>query len=350
MWNNEIYLNDIDMVLNTKSIDYKKLKNKTVLVTGATGIIGSLIVNTLLMANKKKKLNCKVIAMVRNIEKANKMYEEQLKEDLSLNFLVGDVKKKIECSESVDYVVHAASETSSKMFVNDPLEIIDTILMGTRNVLDLAKEKKASKTIFLSTMEVYGRPETDEKIDEKHSTNLMTCEVRDCYPISKRTAENLCFCYSKVNDIKIDVLRLTQTFGPGVRYDDGRVFAEFARCAIEGRDIILHTKGETKRSYLYLADAVSAILTVLTNEKSNEVYNVANEDTYCSIYEMANLVAKGHNIKVKIELDDIEKYGFSKTLHLNLDTSKLQQLGWKPTTNLEEMFDNLIKTMKEEII
>ena len=348
MWTNEIYLNDIKSILNSESVDYEKLKNKSILVTGATGIIGSMIVNTLLIANKTKDLNCHVIAMVRNKEKADSMYNIQLSENINLEIIKGDIKEPIIIDKDVNYIIHAASETSSKKFISAPLEIIDTTLKGVTNVLNLAKEKN-SKTIFLSTMEVYGRPETDEKISEEHATNLMTNEVRNCYPISKRMAENICFSYSKMYNLDVDVLRLTQTFGPGVNYNDGRVFADFARCAIEGRDIILHTKGETKRSYLYLGDAVNAILTVLTNNKTNEIYNVANENTYCSIYEMANLVAdkcSEKDIKVKIELEDIEKFGFAKTLHMNLDTKKILSLGWKPTKNLEEMFKNLINTMR----
>jgi nucleoside-diphosphate-sugar epimerase len=146
---------------------------------------------------------------------------------------------------------------------------------------------------------------------------------------------------------------LTQTFGPGVRYNDGRVFAEFARCAIEGRDIVLHTKGETKRSYLYTEDAVNAILTVLINGGVGEAYNAANEETYCSIYEMAELVATKcayGKIQVKIEEEDTSTFGFAPTLHLNLDTGKLQKLGWVPQTTLIDMYYQLISSMNKEKI
>ena len=145
------------------------------------------------------------------------------------------------------------------------------------------------------------------------------------------------------------VVRLTQTFGPGVQYNDGRVFAEFARCAIEGRNITLHTKGETKRSYLCTEDAVNAILTVLLKGQDGEAYNAANEDTYCSIYEMAKLVANecaGGKIKVVIEETDASTFGYAPTLHMNLDSKKIRHLGWEPKDGLLDMYSKMIDSMK----
>ena len=346
---NEDYAADISKIITSDHIDFKKLHDKTVFITGSTGLIGTSIVNTLVAANKEQGLDCHIVALVRNIEKAKRIFGDTP----NLEFLVGDITKPIHTELPVDFVIHAASDTSSKHFVDQPLQIINTTIEGTKNILDFAAEKDASKTIFLSTMEVYGRPETDEKIDETHSTNLQTNEVRNCYPISKRMAENICFCYAQTNNLNINILRLTQTFGPGVSYDDGRVFADFARCAIEERDIILHTTGDTKRQYLYVLDAVSAILTVLTTETGNQIFNVANESTYCSIREMAELVASlGKHSTVKIELeDDLQKFGYAPTLCMNLDTTKIQKLGWKPSKNLEQMFTSLIsyyKLLKEE--
>ena len=145
------------------------------------------------------------------------------------------------------------------------------------------------------------------------------------------------------------VVRLTQTFGPGVEYNDGRVFAEFARCAIEGRNIVLNTKGETKRNYLYTGDAADAIFTVLAAGQAGEAYNAANEDTYCSIYEMACLVAKecaGGRIGVEIkERADAARLGYAPTLHMNLDTSKLRSLGWQPQVGLAEMYSRTIQAL-----
>ncbi len=175
-------------------------------------------------------------------------------------------------------------------------------------------------------------------------------QPRSCYPESKRLCEVLCASWQKEYGVPVRVLRLTQTFGPGVRYDDGRVFAEFARCVIEGRDIVLKTEGLTCRSYLYTADAVSAILTVLLRGSDGEAYNAANEETYCSIREMADLAAREcaeGKIKVRIEADkDPSVFGYAPTLHMNLDTSKLRALGWHPSCGLAESYRRMIKSMQ----
>lgn len=348
---NSVYLEDMKQNVYASNIDWKKLQNQTIFITGGTGLIGSLLINTILYANKMFGLNCKIIALVRNQEKSNKLFEEQLRQDLGLKLIFGDVREEIRSvPDNIDYIIHAASQTSSKAFIDTPVEIVDISLKGTQNTLDLAKEKKVKNYIYLSTMEVYGRPSTDEKIDEKHSNNLITTEPRNCYPISKIMCENLCTCYSKQYGFNTNILRLTQTFGTGVNYNDGRVFAEFARCAIENRDIILHTKGDTKRSYLYVSDAINAILLTMLSGKTNEIYNVANENSYCSILEMAKLVAtKNKNIKVECIIEDnIEKYGYVPTLSMNLDTTKIKTLGWKPKVELDEMYDRLIKYMENQ--
>lgn len=310
----------------------------TVLVTGTTGLIGWNVTNELL------KRGYSVIGVVRNIEKANKMFE--INERMS--FIVGDVVNGVFVDREIDYIIHGASQTSSKAFIDEPVETITTALQGTINLLDLAKEKKVKGFVYLSSMEVYGAPITDEKIVETYVTNINTMEVRSSYSESKRMCETICKAYCEEYGVPAKVVRLTQTFGKGVDYNDNRVFAEFARCVIEKKDIILHTKGETKRNYLSTDDAVSAILTVLFNGTVGEVYNAANEETYCSIFEMAQLVA-GNKISVRIEEEQNSARGYAPVLHMNLDTSKLYKLGWKATKNLSQMYEELIEDMRGQV-
>lgn len=340
----KILLEDIERLRELYLSFFDSLNGKNILVTGATGLIGKTLVLSILQNTK----SANVIAHVRNKEKAeaiffNVPYRERL------SFLVSDIKEKIQKNEPIHYIIHAASETSSKVFVENPVETIETAITGTRNVLEFAREKNVESLVYLSTMEVYGTPATDGKILETQGTTLNTMEIRSSYPESKRLCESLCKAYASEYSVPVKVIRLTQTFGPGVSYHDGRVFAEFARCVIEKRNIVLKTKGETKRNYLYTADAVSAILAVLLKGSVGEAYNAANEETYCSIYEMAHLVAEEcakNEIQVVVQEQDISKFGYAPVLKMNLDVSKLKQLGWIANYTLKEMFVRMIAEME----
>lgn len=316
---------------------FEELKNKKILVTGATGLIGKTAVFKLL------DIGAKVVVVVRDRLKAEKLFGDKVE------YLVSDITALEAKKQDIDYIIHGASNTSSKAFIENPVEVSFTALEGTKRVLELARLCGVKALVYLSSMEVYGTPTTDDKVSENSSTNLDAMKVRSAYPESKRMCECLCAAYASEYAVPAMVVRLTQTFGPGVMYDDGRVFAQFARCAIEGKDIILRTKGETRRNYLYTDDAVNAILTVLLKGKSGEAYNAANEDTYCSIFEMANLVARecsDSEIKVLIQEQDVTRYGYAPTLHMNLDTTKLRELGWMPNSDLKTMYINMISDMK----
>lgn len=353
MWlNNKIYKEDLEYILRNKNIRWEILEGKTVFVTGATGVIGSLVVNALLFINQELNLNCHVVALARDFQKVSRMYKEQFMQVNNVEFIYTDICQKIDYPGQIDYIIHTASQTSSKGFLNTPVETMKTALNGTIGLLDLAVEKKIKGFVYLSTMEVYGTPTNDEKITENYNVKLDNENIRNSYPISKYACEMLCKSYASEYELPVVILRLTQTFGPGVQYNDSRVFAEFARCVIEGKDIILHTKGETARNYLYTADAATAIFMTLFSDKKGEIYNVTNENTYCSIYEMAKLVAekcaKGTiNVRVKLE-KDIEQYGYAPTLKMNLDADKLRGLGWEAHFSLEDMYIRMISSMRDQ--
>jgi len=264
--------------------------------------------------------------------------------------IIGDITEVNLLNVKADYIIHAASQTSSKGFISNPVETINVSFEGTKHLLEFARTQKLKRFIYLSTMEVYGTPKTDEKIGELFATNLDTMKVRSCYPESKRMCENLCVSYATEYDVPINVLRLTQTFGKGVEYNDSRVFAEFARCVIENKNIILKTKGETKRSYLNVKDAVNAIFKIMISDVAGQVFNVANENTYCSIREMAEMVANNiaeERISVNFELNEDDSLGYAPKLCMNLDTAKLKRLGWEANYSLEDTFIEMILWMRE---
>ena len=328
-------------------MDLTKLNHKKILITGATGLIGRTIVEMLLEWNQKNNGCIQILALVRNAEKAKKLFQKNKTEYLS--FWVCDICNMDLMDRDISYIIHGASITSSKMFVDKPVETIMTAVLGTKNILELARINPVKSVVYLSSMEVYGYPQTEGKITEEHGTDLNPMVVRSGYPESKRMCENLCTSYFKEYSVPSKVVRLTQTFGPGVEYSDSRVFAEFARCVIEERDIVLKTKGETKRNYLYTKDAARAVFMVLLKGENGEAYNAANEETFCSIYEMAQLVANGcagGKIQIRVEENDISQFGYAPVLKMNLDTGKLRGLGWKPQCNLQQMYEAMIADMR----
>lgn len=341
----DIYLKDLHDIAGCQAVDWTSLKDSTVFITGATGLIGTTIVRGLLEYNRSFQGNIKVIALVRDMAKAKTIFSGQA--DM-LSFVEGDVLHPITVEESIDYIIHGASVTSSKAFVETPVETIMTAIEGTRNILELAKEKQVKGMVYMSSMEVYGTPLDDEPLTEERMGYLNPLSVRSSYSESKQMVENLCVSYHSEYKVPVCIVRLTQTFGPGVAADDGRVFAEFARCAKNGKDICLQTKGETERMYLYTADAATALLTALTKGEPGTAYNAANKNTYCSIREMAEMVARNFGngkTKVVIAIPDTPNTSYNPVCHVYLDSSRLEALGWKAETDLSDMYERMMICM-----
>lgn len=317
------------------------LKNKKVMITGATGLIGQALVNSFIEMNKIWNLQIKVYCIVRNLKKAEKIWGTN---NESLVFIKKDIKKDTlnSITDGIDYILHTASITDSTSFVNSPVETILTGIEGTNTVLDYAKRNSVSSIVFLSSMEVYGMGGLKE-IDENMIGALNPLEVRNSYPIMKIMSENLCISYYREYGVNVKIARLAQTFGPGAEYDDSRVFMEFARCAIEKRNIILNTDGHSERMYLYAYDAVEALLYILLKGENGQAYNVGNKNTYCSIYQMANLVkSEIADNKIKVIVENKENAKYMKEHHFKLSTERIEKLGWKPHYNLSDMYKRMI--------
>lgn len=342
---NRIMQEDLEVIV-ASNYKVEALAGKTVLVTGATGLIGSQVVRTLACYNRLKQTNITILAYVRNEQKAQKVFGELLNRG-DVQIRLGDINEKITIPDAVDYIVHGASATSSKYFVTHPVETIATAIEGTKNILQFASEKSVSGMVYLSSLEVYGTPTEDcGLITEKDYGYIDPLNVRSSYSEGKRMVECLCVSYAEEYKVPVKIARLSQTFGTGVEYDDGRVFAEFARCAMEKRDIVLHTAGNTVRTYCYTRDAVAALLYILTEGETAQAYNVTNKDTAVSIREMAELVCKVFpeaGIGVTIDMPkDISAFGYNPEMVIRLDSTKLENLGWKATVGLEEMYERMV--------
>lgn len=340
-------LRDLDKI---EFISWEELKNKTILITGAAGLIGFGLISALNYINSKYELNITVLALVRDVARAKERFQDIFNCGI-LKLIHGSVEDLPIIEQPLDYIIHGASQTASKEFVNHAVETIQTSIIGTKNLLELAKAKKVASFVYLSSMEVYGYPEQGHKVVENEIGAFCPLNLRNSYPISKIAAEAMCCAYSKEYDVPAKIVRLTQTFGPGVNYNDSRVFAYFARCAKEKKNIVLKTKGETERSYLYIMDAVTAILAIMLNGDAGRAYNAADENTYCSIVKMAQKVALDAGIQVEFDIQDNLLNGFAETLFMDLDTSSLKELGWMPMEGgktLSEMYKRLIASYEDK--
>lgn len=330
----------------------EELKNKSILITGATGLIGVQLVRTFACMNRIHGANIRIYALVRNREKAEKLFFELIRRG-DVHLCIGSVEDALFLEAEVDYIIHGASATSSRYFVTNPVDTIVTAIDGTRNILSFAAQKQVKAMVYLSSLEVYGTPAAgDRSIGESDYGYIDPLAVRSSYSEGKRMVECLCASYASQYGVPVKVARLSQTFGPGVAYNDGRVFAEFLRCAIEKRNIVLHTQGHTTRTYCYLKDAVSAILYILLKGEAAQAYNVTNMETAISIRDMAQLVCDtiGEK-KIQVEFDmpaDISAFGYNPEMKICLDSGKLMELGWQPTVGLAEMFRRMKESLKEE--
>ena len=330
-------------------LPWEAFKGRSFVVTGATGLVGSLLVRALLYCDQVHGLGIKVYALVRNVEKAKQIFGETNAPE----YLVADLAKdEIAGDFACDYVIHAAAVTTSKLMVSDPVGTIRTAIDGTEKMLKLAVEKKAKSFVYISSMEVYGQPKTAGKTAEKDLGYIDINTVRSCYPEGKRMCECLCNAYAAQYGLNIKSARLAQTFGAGILPTENRVFAQFARSAVKGDDIVLHTTGESEGNYVYTADAVRAILMLLEKGESGEAYNIANEESHTTIRDMAQLVAEqiaGGAIKVVLDIpEDASSLGYAPPVKMWLDASKMRALGWQPTVGLADAYRRMISYMDDQ--
>ena len=307
------------------------------------------MVHCLLALKVQRGVNLHIVAVARNMEKAVHLFGEE-REGLSYYQYDFSSTEPFQLKRKVDYLFHFAAPTASKDFIEKPVETMNTVYMGMQNILNYAEQTKLESLVLASTLEVYGTITDDSTpLTEDKQGYLNPMATRSSYPLAKRAAEALCHNYAVEKQVKVKVARLAQTFGAGVSKQDNRVFAQFARSVIHNENIILHTTGELSRCYCYTTDAISAMLYILLKGEDGTAYNVANEATYISIRQMAELVAKTFNpdhVHVVIEMQ--EGLGYSPTTKLRLDTQRIQTLGWTPYYNMKDMFGRLIASMKEE--
>jgi len=367
VWSEDkILQEDLERIAASEAVDWEALRGKRILVTGATGLIGSLAARALVCASVERSLGLQVAALVRSLEKGKAMLGAFLEDGLEL--VVGDILSPIAVDGPVDYILHGASVTTSKDFVDHPVETILTTLKGTEHLLDLARQKQVKSMVYFSSMEIYGVPDpanyTELPFSEENTAQTAAVlretdygyidplQVRSSYSEGKRMAEGLCAAYAHEYQVPVKMVRLAQTFGAGIPKNENRVFAQFARSIMEGKDIVLHTDGSKAHCYCYTTDAVLGILTVLLRGADGEAYNISNEETYSTIRGMARMLIEkypqsGSRLVFDIP-EDANKYGYAPTSRMLICSEKARALGWRAQVALPEMFERLMKSMKSD--
>jgi len=336
--NSKIVESDIKRIISS-NIYWSNIANKSVLITGATGFIGSFLVFSILERNKNFNENTKVIAMVRNLQKAESIFSDYLKSEDLLIFESG-LLEEIKCDFSVDYIIHCASNAAPDKYQSDPVGTMQTNLIGTDNLLKFAKDKKVQKFVYISTIEVYGKSSNPDSIGEDDYGYISSTNARACYPESKKCAELLSFCYGSQFNIPVCIARLSYVYGAGMDKNDSKVCAYFARSVANKEDIILKSKGLQKRSYTYVTDIISGILQILAKGEAGQAYNISSANSIISISDFAEMHCKLFDeVGVKVQYDlptDTEKKGFSFIENAIMSSSKLENIGWKPEVSLED--------------
>lgn len=326
---------EIENICKNIKIFSDLLKGSKILITGGTGFIGSYLIKSLAKLNDLYDLSIEITGTTTDVTKVN-----NLSFDKNINWLMLDLNSFYKIDDHYDYIIHAASPTDSNYFVEKPVEVITENITGFHFLLDKLKTSKKLKSfVFLSSLEIYGVCNTDLFLSENQYYGIDCSNTRSSYPESKKILECLCSGYYSEYGSPTKVVRLGQCFGPGISKNDNRVFAQFARAVSSRENIILATKGETKRSYCSIQDAIYGILTVLFNGKNGEAYNLASDNSYVSIHELAEMFVKDTKSKIIINEKKNDKY--LNTIKFGLNTDKIKSIGFKSFENINKMVKKL---------
>ncbi len=328
-----------------RDLPWERLSGCNILVTGATGLIGSSFVDVL-MSNPNK--DYQVYALGRN-EKRALIRFLRFNDDPAFHFLCGDVTLPLACDVPFHFIIHAASNGSPNFFANNPVEVMKSNLFGVSNLIEYGLAHGMKRFLYVSSGEVYGVNEA-AVFDESSYGYLDILDTRSCYPSSKRAAETLAMCYAAEYGADVVVARPCHTYGPHFTESDNRVYAQFIRNVLNGDDIVMKSAGTQYRSWCYVDDCVSALLYILLKGESGQAYNIADKTSVVTIRELAEKIAHIAGRKVVMQIpSDIEKKGFTPIKRAVFNTAKLEALGWSVSGTMEEKLSRTIDVCRSNV-
>jgi len=344
---NKIIEDDINHILNS-SIPWAKFAGKSILITGATGMIPSYLAYTLLALNKKISKKCKIFVLVRNKTKAKKLFKNFLN-DPSLKIIHQDVIHKIKIKTKVNYIIHGASPADPTQYQNHPIDALLPNIIGTKNLLDISLHKNFNGFLFLSSGAIYGNLHKKSILENSFGT-LDPLDIRSCYAESKRMGESMCSSWYNEKKIPIKIGRIFHTYGPTMKLSDGRIFASLVSDVVNNRNLIIKSNGKTVRPFCYISDTISALFTILLKGKNGEAYNISNPTQSVSVNQLVKIIANifpEKNLKIIKKNNLKHKYANKSVTIQKPDISKIQKLGWHPTFSIKNGFRRTILSFLE---
>ncbi|MGY3568462.1 NAD-dependent epimerase/dehydratase family protein [Vibrio paucivorans] len=342
------YWNDVGKAATSiPSLD--SLSNKSILITGATGLVCSSVVDLLLHLNRTQKANINIIIAGRSKQGAMYRFEESFEKD-ELSFVHYDAtsSEAILLESKIDYLIHGASNATPSVFASQPVETILANVLGLDVVLKTALMAEASRVLYVSSSEVYGAKDSNEPYSETDYGVVDVLNQRAAYPLSKRTGESLCIAYGQQYDLDTVIVRPGHIYGPIIQKSDNRASAQFARKAKRGESIVMKSAGMQLRSYCHALDCASAMLAVLISGERGNAYNISNSNSICTISELAAAIAKEAKVSVVYENpSDTEKGSYNLMENSSLRSQKLEALGWSPLFSLESGVKNMLEELQE---
>ena len=328
-----------------KDLPWELLSGCNILVTGATGLIGSCLVDVLMQRPQK---DYQVYALGRNERRANHRFHRYIS-DNSFHFVEWNVIQPLTCNVTFHYIIHAASNGSPNFFSNSPVEVMKSNLFGVSNLIEYGLGHGMKRFLYVSSGEVYGSNET-AVLDENSYGYVDILNSRSCYPSSKRAAETLAMCYAGEYGADVVVARPCHTYGPHFTESDNRVYAQFIRNVLSGEDIVLKSAGTQYRSWCHVEDCVSALLYILLKGKRGEAYNIADKNSVITIRELAEMIASIAGRKVVMQApSDSEMKGFTPIKRAVFNTAKMEALGWTVSGTMEEKLRRTIDVCRSNV-
>ncbi|WP_099467033.1 NAD-dependent epimerase/dehydratase family protein [Konateibacter massiliensis] len=345
-----VYIDDIQKAMEM-DFPWDRLKGKSILITGANGMIGSCLVDILLYRNRIFQEGIEIYALGRSKEKLEQRFLSGKNQDVAhLHIVVQDISQPLNLESKIDFIIHAASNANPYMFAKYPVDTLIGNVIGMENLLKFAVSSQSERVLYVSSGEMYGQADdtVTNGFTEDYCGYVDYSSPRACYPSGKRAAETLCQCYAEQYGMEVVIARPCHCYGPTMTLEDTRAMSQFFRKVLNGEDIVLKSDGSLERSHCYVVDAAMAILWILICGDNRNAFNIADPDSQATVKALAECIAEAGGQKIVFDLPDtLEKKGFSPVQRAVLNADKILKTGWKPITHLADGARKTLCILKE---